>query len=89
MQINGINNVHGPQNISQPHRASSTTNTPATQSGDSVEISSEAAFLSRINDLPEIRSDKVADIRAQIAQGTYETGEKLDVAVSRLLNELA
>jgi hypothetical protein len=31
----------------------------------------------------------VASIRAQIANGTYETPEKLDMALSRLLDEIA
>ncbi len=37
----------------------------------------------------DIRADRVADIRAQIASGQYETSEKLNVAVSRMFDELA
>ena len=33
--------------------------------------------------------DKVAAIRAAIAQGTYETPEKLDIALDRLLERLS
>jgi hypothetical protein len=32
--------------------------------------------------------DRVNEIRAQIAAGTYETDEKLDIAVGRLLDEI-
>ena len=38
--------------------------------------------------LPEIRHEKVQEIRRQIAAGTYETPEKLDSALDRLLDEL-
>lgn len=37
----------------------------------------------------EIRIDRVADIRRQIADGSYETPEKLDAALDRLLDQLA
>jgi negative regulator of flagellin synthesis FlgM len=38
--------------------------------------------------LPEIRQDRVDQIRAQIADGTYESEEKLEIAVGRLLDEI-
>ncbi len=44
-------------------------------------------MVSRIRDLPDIRHDLVARIRGEIEAGTYETDEKLDVALGRLLEE--
>ena len=38
--------------------------------------------------MPEIRQQRVEAIRAKIAEGTYETEEKLDIAVERLLDEI-
>ncbi|MCP4775613.1 MAG: flagellar biosynthesis anti-sigma factor FlgM, partial [Planctomycetaceae bacterium] len=35
------------------------------------------------------RADRVADLRAQIASGDYETPEKLEAAVSRMFEEFA
>jgi negative regulator of flagellin synthesis FlgM len=55
---------------------------------DRVDISPEAELVSRVGDLPEIRADRVAEIRAQIAAGVYETDEKLQIALGRLLDEL-
>jgi anti-sigma28 factor (negative regulator of flagellin synthesis) len=37
----------------------------------------------------EIRIDRVAELRRQIADGSYETSEKLDAALDRLLDEIA
>jgi len=37
--------------------------------------------------MPPIRADKVAQIKAQVEDGTYETDEKLAVAIDRLLAE--
>ena len=37
----------------------------------------------------EVRADRVAELRAQIANGNYDTAEKLDTAVGRMLNIFA
>lgn len=39
--------------------------------------------------MPDVRADRVSQLRAQIANGTYETADKLDLAMNRLLDELA
>jgi anti-sigma28 factor (negative regulator of flagellin synthesis) len=36
----------------------------------------------------DIRADLVARVRGEIANGTYETAEKLDGALEGLLNEI-
>ena len=91
MQINGPAHIHGAQPINAPHRtapsqASSPSDTQSTV--DQLDISREADVASRIHDVPDIRADKVAEIRAQIESGDYETDDKLDMAVSRLLDEI-
>ena len=65
----------------------SATPEPA-QPTDQLDISREADLVSRVRELPEIRAERVEQIRAQIEAGRYETEDKLDVAVSRLLDEL-
>ncbi len=37
----------------------------------------------------QIRTDRVADIRRQIADGNYDTPEKLDAALERMLDQFA
>jgi anti-sigma28 factor (negative regulator of flagellin synthesis) len=53
-----------------------------------LDISREADRLSRIQDTPEIRAERVAQIRAEIEAGVYETEEKLQIALGRLFDEL-
>jgi anti-sigma28 factor (negative regulator of flagellin synthesis) len=36
----------------------------------------------------DVRADRVADIKAQIVSGQYETAEKLDAAVSRMFEAI-
>ncbi len=90
MEIHGLGPIHGPQPIKAPHRLqpaqvdTSLDTTPF----DQVDISAEADLVSRVHELPDIRADRVEDIRAEIDAGVYETDEKLDVAVGRLLDEI-
>jgi anti-sigma28 factor (negative regulator of flagellin synthesis) len=56
---------------------------------DQLSISREAQLLMQVQGAPEIRSERVAEIRSQIEAGRYETGDKLNTAVDRLLDELA
>ena len=92
MYIYGTSQVHAAQPLSPPHRmtpAQAPSETYAAGGVDQLDISPEADFVAQTRDLPEIREDRVADIRARLSAGTYETADKLDMAVSRLLDEIA
>jgi negative regulator of flagellin synthesis FlgM len=92
MYIQGTTYVHGAQPINAPHRSYNSRPAPAAEAvsgADQLDISREADMVSRARELPDIRADKVARIKAQIASGAYETPEKLDIALSRLLDEIA
>ncbi len=52
---------------------------------DQLDISVEAQALTNTSN---IRMDRVNEIKAQIASGIYETPEKIDQAVSRMLDEM-
>jgi negative regulator of flagellin synthesis FlgM len=94
MQVYGPAHLHGPQAISAPHSARATQPTAPTESSqsspirDEVQISDAAQMIEKTQSMPDVRQDRVSAIRAQIAQGTYETSDKLNVAVSRLLDEI-
>jgi anti-sigma28 factor (negative regulator of flagellin synthesis) len=55
---------------------------------DRLELSEHASFLARLKEIPDIRADKVANVYAKIQRGDYFTPEKLDVAVTRLIEDL-
>lgn len=57
------------------------------RSVDRVELSEMAQFLSRLNNLP-IRSELIDRVRREIAEGTYETEERLDAAILALQDDL-
>ncbi len=44
--------------------------------------------LKRIASLPEVRKEKVLDVRRQLTEGRYDLSERLDVAVDKFLEQL-
>ncbi len=61
---------------------------PGGRAGDRVELSTHARLLDRLLRLPDVRDELVERVRHAIADGTYQTPEKLDIATQRLLEEL-
>ena|SRR5688572_11553781 len=54
---------------------------------DRVELSDLARWLDSLRQLPEVRHDRVTQVRQQIADGTYDTDERFDQALERFLDE--
>ena len=59
-----------------------------TSATDTVEISDSARYLGEIKKLPDIREDKVQAARDLIASGQFETPERIDGTVDKLLQEM-
>jgi negative regulator of flagellin synthesis FlgM len=62
-------------------------NTAPARGADRLELSGLSDIL-KAAQKNDIRADKVAEMKAAIAAGNYETDEKMDVAVDRLLDDL-
>jgi negative regulator of flagellin synthesis FlgM len=60
---------------------------PAPRGPDKLELSGVSHLLKTLK-TNDVRAEKVEQIRAQIAAGTYETEEKLDAAADKLLDDL-
>jgi negative regulator of flagellin synthesis FlgM len=91
MEVYGAGGPQGPQPI-YPRLATWSVDPGATVQAntprDQVEISPLGQMLDGISQLPEIRHEKVEAIRREIAEGVYETPEKLELALDRLIDEL-
>lgn len=68
-------------------RTNGTAQPPVARSGDRVEVSEVARWLEEMNRLPAIREDKVAAAKAAIADGDYDSDDKLAIAVNRMIDE--
>lgn len=60
----------------------------AMQAGDVVEISTVAQMCAKIHEMPDVRTDLVERVKAEIAAGTYDTPERIEIAISRLMDDL-
>jgi negative regulator of flagellin synthesis FlgM len=92
MQIHGPTQLHGPHGINAPHapfRGQAAQEAPSAKPSDRVDISAAAEAAIQARESGDVRHDLVNQIRAQLADGTYETPAKLDAAIERLLDEIA
>lgn len=84
----------GPQR-NQPQKPADASPKPSATPTDQLDLSQAASSVNRLDASSqvagggEIRIDRVAEIRRQIADGSYETPEKLDAALDRLLDQFA
>ena len=91
MQIQGTNRIHSPQGINAPHFSTKTAGTQSTGAAgkaDRVEISPAANAAIAASEGGQVRTDLVNHIRGQIAAGTYDTPEKMNAAMERLLDQM-
>jgi negative regulator of flagellin synthesis FlgM len=91
MEIYGAGGTQGPQPIYPRLAAFSLDAGQTVHAGaprDHVEISPLGQMLDGIGQLPEIRHERVDEIRRQLATDSYETPEKLELALDRMLDEL-
>lgn len=94
MVINKIGNIN---NIVEPKKGKPVTSSKEVKKNDSIQISSEgkqAAEIAKINqvinDTPDIRVDRVNDIKERIADGTYDfdNNEMLEMVADKIASFL-
>ena len=95
--------IYGPYRVStqatagpsrpQPARPAEISGKPSAAPVDQLDLSAAAGVnrmdvTSQVAGGGEIRIERVAELRRQIADGSYESPEKLDAALDRLLDEI-
>ena len=87
--INNVGNTNPVQNIvSNPIQKSIAADASTPQRAvDRLDLSG-VSYLFQALKTNDIRTDKVATVKAQIAAGTYEDDNKLNVAVNGLLDDI-
>ena len=55
---------------------------------DSISTTPLGQVLKKIASLPEVRRDKVLDIRGRLTKGQYDLNERLDIALDKVLEDL-
>ena len=88
-----VNNVgsNSPVNkiVNNPVQKTIPTDAPKQlPAADRLELSGVSHLLKTLKANGDVRTDKVAEVKAALEAGTYEDDKKLDVAVDRLLDDL-
>ena len=90
INISGVQPAGAPVPVEPVGKAiSATPASPAGGVSDVMEISLVAQLVAKLHEMPSASADLVARVKAEISAGTYETQEKMDVAVDRLLKDLS
>ena len=85
--INPIGSGWNIQNITQQPIFKSIPPSAVPRATDRLELSGHSHLLAALRS-NEVRVDKVAVIKSQIEAGTYESDEKLNMAIDRMLDEI-
>lgn len=56
---------------------------------DRVELSETARLLNKMRDMPDLRHDRIADVREAIVRGDYDAPARLDAALDKMIDEIA
>jgi negative regulator of flagellin synthesis FlgM len=91
MQIRptSTSNIQNTTSINSRPKTAAANNTTGSVPVDQLDFSPQAQALSAAASTGDVRMDRIADIRAQIASGKYDTAEKIDTAVGRMLDQFA
>ncbi len=91
MDVNGIGPISGGQpirRVSQPVEQQQPEEARPVSPKDELELSSVDSASAEVELQNQFRAQRLEQIRQEIEAGTYETPEKLDAAVNRMLEEL-
>lgn len=87
MQIRPTSNIQTTSAINlQTQNTSAGAQSNSTIPVDQLDISAEAQMISQSSG--DVRADRIAEIKAQIVSGQYETSAKMDVAMARLFDAI-
>lgn len=96
MDVNSTGASNGVQHIPRHHQGNQVSTTERNTGvfrpvSDELEISDVGRMLSDLHETDgpaETRQQKLQRIKAEIENGTYDTEEKMDAALMRLLGEI-
>ena len=91
MDVNGPGSIQGAFPI-KPAQQNAEVQKPAitqpVSTQDEVDISPAGKMLDTLHQSPELRAERLAQIKLEIDAGTYETPDKLEAALGKLIDEI-
>ncbi len=87
-EISGVGPSQGPGEVARKAGRGAPVSAKSAGKSDSVEISASAQFKAALGKVPEVRAERIEEIRRQIKAGDYLTDDKINRAVDGLLKDL-
>lgn len=91
MEVRGIGPMSGPQpaqRITPLNSPKPLTETRPVSPKDVLDISPESQIAGQVDLDAEFRAQRLSQIQQQIADGTYDTEEKFELAFGRMLQQV-
>lgn len=88
MNVNGVGNTSPVKKIVSSPVYREVTPAGGTAPSDRLELSG-VSHLKSLLQKNDVRVDKVASVKAAIEAGTYETPDKIDAAIEKLLDDVS
>lgn len=91
MEVRSTGSVGGPRFVSatpSPQETAAPQTAGISSPQDQLEISSAGKLLDDISKVSGLREQRLAQIKQAIENNTYDTPEKLELALSRMLEQI-
>lgn len=91
MEVRGLGSVGASRPVTgarPPVETSEAASTNSMTPKDEVEISSLGKMLDDVSRVSGLREQRLAQIKAAIENGTYDTPEKLELALGRMIEQV-
>ncbi|GIX03652.1 MAG: hypothetical protein KatS3mg113_0658 [Planctomycetaceae bacterium] len=87
MDVRAVGSTPGVSPLGSVKATSPSAQTPAKVSApqDELEISAAGQMLDQLSQTSNLRQERLARIKAEIDQGTYDSDEKLEAALLKLM----
>ena len=82
--VGGPGRIHGPNKIA---RLTSPTAPSVASSADKVQLSRKAEMVSKALSMPQVRMERVADVKKLIESGRFDTDTRLEGALKKFVAE--
>jgi negative regulator of flagellin synthesis FlgM len=89
MDVRGVGSVSGTtplQPVSAPTNLREASAVRPQSPRDALELSAAGKMLDQLSHSPDVRQERLARIKAAIDNGTYDTDEKLEAALSKMFD---
>ena len=82
--VGGPGRIHGPNKIA---RVTPSTTPSAAASADKVQLSQKAGMVSKALALPQMRTERMAEVKKLIESGRFDTDTRLEGALKKFVAE--